>query len=440
MKVLKFGSSTVASAKRIKETAALVSKLPKEGNVIVLSAIKETSDTLDEIADYLYKKNPDGAKELTNNLENKYINLVRELYSEAKATSCVQEIKKRFEDIRTLSKDIFTLFEEKKIIAQGELLLSYLFAECLNEMGINAKVIPALEFMKIDKNEEADTSFIKKEWANQIEKAGKADLYITEGFICRNAYNEIDNFGRGGSDYSSALIGAAIEADEIQIWSDMDGIYNNDCTIVKEAKPVAKLGFDEAAELSYFGNGDKILHPTCILPAKLANIPVRLMNIHQPQSEGTLISTDYTPNKIEAIAAKDGITAIKIKSGKMLLAHGFLRRVSEIFESYKTSVDMITTSEVGLSVTIDDAKHLDEIVNDLKMFGTVTVQKGMTIVCVVGDLHDDNIGFQAKVVNALKEIPVSMISYGGSFHNISFLIHTKDKNDALKALNAALFD
>ena len=439
MKVLKFGSSTVASAQRIKETAELVAKLPKGGDIIVLSAIKETSDTLEEIADYLYKKNPDGAKELTNQLEHKYISLARELYAEPKVASVTTEIKKRFDEIRALSKDIFTLFEEKKIIAQGELLLTHLFSEYLIDLGIKAKVIPALDFMKIDKNEEADNVFIKNELAKQIEKAGKADIYITQGFICRNAYNEIDNFGNGGSDYSSALIGAAVEADEIQIWSDRDGIYNNDSSIVKEAKPVAKLSFDEAAELSYFGNGDKILHPTCILPAKLANIPVRLMNILQPQSEGTLISTDYTPNKIEAIAAKEGITAIKIKSGKMLLAHGFLRRVSEIFESYKTSVDMITTSEVGLSVTIDNDKHLDEIVNDLKMFGTVTVQKGMTIVCVVGDLHDDNIGFQAKVVNALKAIPVSMISYGGSFHNISFLIHSKDKDAALKALNSALF-
>lgn len=439
MKVLKFGSSTVASAQRIKETAELVAKLPKEGDIIVLSAIKETSDTLDEIADYLYKKNPDGAKELTNQLEHKYISLARELFAEAKVANVTTEIKKRFDEIRALSKDIFTLFEEKKIIAQGELLLTQLFSEYLMGLGIKVKVIPALDFMKIDKNEEADNIFIKNELTKQIEKAGKADIYITQGFICRNAYNEIDNFGNGGSDYSSALIGAAVEADEIQIWSDRDGIYNNDSSIVKEAKAVAKLSFDEAAELSYFGNGDKILHPTCILPAKLANIPVRLMNILQPQSEGTLISTDYTPNKIEAIAAKEGITAIKIKSGKMLLAHGFLRRVSEIFESYKTSVDMITTSEVGLSVTIDNDKHLDEIVNDLKMFGTVTVQKGMTIVCVVGDLHDDNIGFQAKVVNALKEIPVSMISYGGSFHNISFLIHSKDKDAALKALNSALF-
>lgn len=439
MKVLKFGSSTVASAQRIKETADLIAKLPKQGDIIVLSAVKETSDLLDEIADYLYKKNPDGAKELTNILEHKCLTLARELFSEAKVASASAEIKKRFEEIRALSKDIFTLFEEKKIIAQGELLITYIFSEYLTERGIMAKVVPALEFMKIDKNEEADNGFIKAELTKQLEKAGKADIYITQGFICRNAYGEIDNFGRGGSDYSTALIGAAIEADEIQIWSDMDGIYNNECAVVKEAKPVAKLSFDEAAELSYFGNGDKILHPTCILPAKLANIPVRLMNILQPQSEGTLISTDYTPNKIEAIAAKDGITAIKIKSGKMLLAHGFLRRVSEIFESYKTSVDMITTSEVGISVTIDNNKHLDEIVNDLKMFGTVTVHKEMTIVCVVGDLHDDNIGFQAKVVNALKEIPVSMISYGGSFHNISFLIHTKDKEAALKALNNALF-
>ena len=438
MKIIKFGSSTVASAQGIKEVAKLVSLTKGEKNIIVLSAMRGTTDALTEIADYLYKKNPDGAKELTNTLERSYLNVTKELYSDTKLQNKVIDgLTEYFDEIRSLSKDIFTLFEEKKIVAQGELLLSYLFTEYLQEKGVNAKLIPALEFMRIDKNEEPDVHFIKENLTKQLEAAGDADLYITQGFICRNAYNEIDNLKQGGSDYTASLIGAAVQAKEIQIWTDMDGMYNIDHQIIKNAKPVAKLSFDEAAELSYFGS--KTLYPTSILPAKLANIPVRLLNILQPQACGTLISTDFIPKKIEAVAAKEGITAIKIKSGRMLFAHGFLRRVFEIFEGYKTSIDMVTTSEVGVSVTIDNNKHLEEIVDDLKKFGTVTVHKDMVIVCVVGDLPDENVGFQAKVVDALKDIPIRMISYGGSVHNISFLIHSKDKIKALNALNDKLF-
>lgn len=438
MKVIKFGSSTVASAQGIKNIAELVSSTKGEKNIIVLSAMCGTTDTLIEIADYLYKKNQDGAKELTNALEQTYLNVARELYPDAALQKKIAvELTEQFDEIRSLSKDIFTLFEEKKIVAQGELLLSRLFIEYLLENGVNAKLIPALEFMRIDKNEEPDTFFIKENLAKQLEKAGDADLYITQGFICRNAYNEIDNLKQGGSDYSASLIGAAVQAEEIQIWMDTDGMYNIDPQIITNAKPVAKLSFDEAAELSYFGNN--ILYPTSILPAKLSNIPVRLLNVLQPQACGTLISTEFTPKRIEAVAAKEGITAIKIKSGRMLFAHGFLRRVFEIFEGYKTSIDMVTTSEVGVSVTIDNDKRLEEIVNDLKKFGTVTVHKNMVIVCVVGDLPDENIGFQAKVVDALKDIPIRMISYGGSVHNISFLIHSKDKIKALKALDEKLF-
>ncbi len=438
MKVIKFGSSTVASALGIKDVAKLVSSTKGEKNIIVLSAMYGTTDTLIEIADYLYKKNQDGAKELTNTLEQTYLNIAKELYPDAaRQKKTAAGLTAQFDEIRSLSKDIFTLFEEKKIVAQGELLLSRLFIEYLLESGVNAKLIPALEFMRIDKNEEPDVYYIKENLAKLLEDAGDADLYITQGFICRNAYNEIDNLKQGGGDYTAALIGSAVQAEEIQIWTDMDGMYNIDSQIVKNAKPVAKLSFDEAAELSYFGNN--ILYPTSILPAKLSNIPVRLLNVLQPQACGTLISTEFTPKKIEAVAAKEGITAIKIKSGRMLFAYGFLRRVFEIFEGYKTSIDMVTTSEVGVSITIDNNKHLEEIVNDLKKFGTVSVHKNMVIVCVVGDLPDENVGFQAKVVDALKNIPIRMISYGGSTHNISFLIHSKDKAKALNALNEKLF-
>jgi aspartate kinase len=439
MKVLKFGSSTVASADQIKEVAGLIASRKGQENIVVLSAMSGTTDALMEIADYLYKKNPDGAKESINNLERKYLNLSSSLYSDPEQKKEINhEITNRFDEIRALSKDIFTLFEEKKIIAQGELLISYLFTEYFSATGINAKLIPALEFMRIDKNEEPDIYYIKENLIKQLEIAGDADIYITQGFICRNAYNEIDNLKQGGSDYTASLIGSAMQAKEIQIWTRIDGIYTIDPTVIATAHVVEKLSFGEAAELSYFGN--KMLYPTSILPAKLSNIPVRLLNIREPEKTGTLISTDYTPKKIEAVAAKEGITAIKIKSGRMLFAYGFLRRVFEIFEAYKTPIDMITTSEVGVSVTIDNNKHLDEILNELKKFGTVSVQTNMVIIGIVGDLSDENIGSQAKILNALSEIPVSMISYGGSIHNISVLIHGNDKNKALQTLNKHLFN
>ena len=265
-----------------------------------------------------------------------------------------------------------------------------------------------------------------------------ADIYITQGYICRNAYGEVDNLQRGGSDYSASLVGAAIKAEEIQIWTDIDGMHNNDPRFVEHTSPVRQLHFEEAAELAYFGA--KILHPTCILPAKLNNIPVRLLNTMEPNAPGTLIYNQTEQGKIKAVAAKDGITAIKIKSGRMLLAYGFLRKVFEIFESYQTAIDMVTTSEVGVSVTIDNTKHLTEILDDLKKFGTVTVDEDMVIICVVGDLEWNNIGFESNAMEAMKNVPVRMISYGGSNYNISFLIKAEDKKKALQALSDSLFN
>lgn len=437
MKVLKFGGTSVGSAQRMKEVTKLICDGSKK--IVVLSAMSGTTNALVEISDYLYKKNLDGANETINSLEKKYIDVIEHLYTSAdykkKAT---ETIKERFDYIRSLRKNIFTLFEEKAILAQGELLSTNMVNLYLNEIGVKSVLLPALEFMKIDKNNEPDAAFIKENIAKQLAENPAADLYITQGFICRNPYGEIDNLQRGGSDYSASLIGAAINAEEIQIWTDIDGMHNNDPRFVENTRPVAKLHFEEAAELAYFGA--KILHPTCILPAKVANIPVRLLNTMEPQAAGTLISTTCEKGRIEAVAAKDGITAIKIKSGRMLLAHGFLRKVFEIFESYKTPIDMVTTSEVGLSLTIDNAKHLTEIVDDLKKFGTVTVDKDLVIICVVGDMPYQNIGFQAKVVNALSEIPIRMISYGGSNYNISFLVKSEDKKKALNALSDHLFN
>jgi len=307
----------------------------------------------------------------------------------------------------------------------------------LLEKGEKSVLLPALEYMRIDKNAEPDTAFIAEQLAVQLKNNPDYTYYITQGYICRNFYGEIDNLQRGGSDYTASLVGAAIKSSEIQIWTDIDGMHNNDPRFVEGTKPVPFLHFEEAAELAYFGA--KILHPTCILPAKLNNIPVRLLNTMAPEAAGTLISLQRQKGKIQAVAAKDGITSIKIKSGRMLLAHGFLRKVFEIFESYQTPIDMITTSEVGVSVTIDNPKKLDEIVNSLKKLGTVTVDKDMVIICVVGDLPPENVGFQTKIVSAFDGIPVRMISYGGSNYNVSFLINASDKKQALVALSKTLF-
>ena len=436
MKVMKFGGTSVGSAERIKNVAELISNKGK--NIIVLSAMAGTTNTLVEISDYLYKKNVDGAKETINNLEMKYKQTINDLYStETAKEEAYCEIKACFNYIRSLSKDIFTLFEEKEILAEGEIMSTVMMNLYLRENGIKSELLPALDYMKTDKNGEPDTNYIRQRLNNLLDKHEDAEIFITQGYICRNAYGEIDNLQRGGSDFSASLVGAAINAEEIEIWTDIDGMHNNDPRYVENTKPVEKLNFEEAAELAYFGA--KILHPTCIQPAKLNNIPVRLLNTLDPNAKGTLIGNDSISNPIKAVAAKDNITAIKIKSGRMLLAYGFLRKVFEIFEAHKTAIDMIVTSEVGVSVTIDSEKNLDNILEDLRKFGTVTVDHDMVIICVVGNLEWMNKGFEAKAIEALKDIPVRMISYGGSNYNISFLIRKEDKTKALQLLSQKLF-
>ena len=436
MKVLKFGGTSVGSAQRMKDVAKLIIG---EKNIVVLSAMSGTTNSLVEISDYLYKKNPDGANEIINQLSQKYFGHIEELYSTEEYKQKARElVSAHFDHIRSFTKDLFTLFEEKVVLAQGELMSTGMMNLYLNEQGVNSVMLPALDFMRTDKNAEPDPVYIKEKLNKLLQENPDADLYITQGYICRNAYGEIDNLQRGGSDYSASLIGAAIKAEEIQIWTDIDGMHNNDPRYVKGTSPVRQLHFEEAAELAYFGA--KILHPTCILPAKINNIPVRLLNTMQPDAPGTLISNVTEKGKIKAVAAKDNITAIKIKSGRMLLATGFLRKVFEIFENYQTPIDMITTSEVGVSVTIDNRKHLEEIVNDLKKYGTVSVDENMVIVCVVGDLEWDNVGFEARIVDAMKEVPVRMISYGGSNFNVSLLVKAADKQRALQALSDHLFN
>lgn len=393
MKVLKFGGTSVGSAQRMKEVAKLITDGEKK--IVVLSAMSGTTNTLVEISDYLYKKNPEGANEIINKLESKYKQHVDELYATPEyKQKALEVVKSHFDYIRSYTKDLFTLFEEKVVLAQGELISTAMVNFYLQECGVKSVLLPALEFMRTDKNAEPDPIYIKEKLLAQLELYPDAEIYITQGFICRNAYGEIDNLQRGGSDYTASLIGAAINASEIQIWTDIDGMHNNDPRIVDKTSPVRQLHFEEAAELAYFGA--KILHPTCIQPAKYANIPVRLLNTMAPDAPGTLISNDTEKGKIKAVAAKENITAIKIKSSRMLLAHGFLRKVFEIFESYQTSIDMICTSEVGVSVTVDNTKHLNEILDDLKKYGTVTVDRDMCIICVVGDLEWENVGFEAS--------------------------------------------
>ena len=437
MKVLKFGGTSVGSPQRMKEVAKLIND--GEKIIVVLSAMSGTTNSLVEISDYLYKKNPDGANEVINALEAKYKRHIKELYStEEYKNKTLALVKDIFNGIRSFTKDIFTLFEEKVILAQGELISTNMVTNYLLEQGVNVVLLPALDFMRTDKNAEPDLVYIKNKLGAQLEKQPDADIYITQGYICRNAYGEVDNLQRGGSDYSASLIGAAVNASEIQIWTDIDGMHDNDPRIVDKTSPVRQLHFEEAAELAYFGA--KILHPTCIQPAKYANIPVRLLNTMEPTAPGTLISNDTELGKIKAVAAKDNITAIQIKSGRMLLAYGFLRKVFEIFESYQTSIDMICTSEVGVSVSIDNTKHLNEILNDLKKYGTVHVDHDMCIICVVGDLRWENVGFEAKALDAMREIPVRMISFGGSDYNISFLVSKEDKKRALQSLSDHLFN
>ena len=437
MKVLKFGGTSVGSAERIKNVANLVIERGK--NIVVLSAMSGTTNTLVEISDYLYKHNIDGAKETINILEKKYFNTIRDLFdSEADREAATTEIKACFNYIRSFTKDLFTIFEEKEILAQGELMSTALMNIYMHSLGVKSVIIPALDYVRTDKNGEPDTQYIKQKLVALLEKYADAEVYITQGYICRNAYGEIDNLQRGGSDYSASLIGAAINAEEIEIWTDIDGMHNNDPRVVDKTDPVHQLHFEEAAELAYFGA--KILHPTCVQPAKFAGIPVRLLNTMDPEAEGTTISNNTEFGKIKAVAAKDNITAIKIKSSRMLLATGFLRKVFEIFESYQTAIDMVCTSEVGVSMSIDNNSHLDEIVDELKKYGTVTVDKDMCIICVVGDLDWSNVGFETLATEAMKNIPVRMISYGGSNYNISFLIKESDKKRALQSLSDTLFN
>lgn len=434
---MKFGGTSVGSPQRIKNVANLISS--DEQKFVVLSAMSGTTNTLVEITDYLNKENSLGANNVISRLESVYHKHVGELYSTEKYRKITDDfITEEFGYLHKLTQKKHDENVDKEILAQGEVISTNMMTNYLKELGKNVILLSALDFMSTNKDKEPDELQISKRLNEILKKEPDYNIYITQGFICRNADGYIDNLQRGGSDYTASLIGAAIKAEEIQIWTDIDGMHNNDPRFVEGTKPVDQLNFEEAAELAYFGA--KILHPTCILPAKFAGIPVRLLNTLDPSAKGTIINNEMESGKIKAIAAKDGITAIRIVSSRMLLASGFMSKVFNIFDTFNTSIDMITTSEVGVSMSIDNPTHLNEIIGELKKYGTVDIDRDMCIICVVGDLRWGNIGYESLTTDAMASVPVRMISYGGSFHNISFLIRSCDKEKALQELSKKLFN
>ncbi len=436
MKVLKFGGTSVGSPERIKNLAQLVQS--DESRIIVLSAMAGTTNSLVEIADLLYKREMEQADEKITKLETEYRVRIEELFTSPNGKDKGNElITSHFNYIRNFVYRSFTALQEKAILAQGELISTAFFHYYLTEIGVDSVFLPALNFMRIDKDGEPDSYYIKENLERELSQHPDQKLFITQGFICRNTYGEVDNLKRGGSDYSASLIGAALKSEEVQIWTDIDGFHNNDPRYVENTQTLKQLSFDEAAELAYFGA--KIMHPSSIMPCKQWSIPVRLKNTLSPSDEGTLITVNSLGKGIKAVAAKDGITAVKIKSGRMLLAYGFLRKVFEIFEIYKTPIDMITTSEVAISLTIDDDTHLSEIESELLKFGIVEIDREQSIICIVGDFISESAGSAKMVFEALENTPLRMISYGGSKHNISVLVDQKNKVSALQALSNHLF-
>jgi aspartate kinase len=437
MKVFKFGGTSVGSPENMRSVMEIITA-DGEPKIVVLSAMSGTTNSLVEISNKLYKADKEGAKSLIGALKEKYVKVVDELYKTEECKEAGSSVIDYY--FGTLYDQVDGDFDEIKeqiILAQGELISTAMVTYLLKENGVKTALLPSLDFMRIDEDKQADLPKIKELIKPVLDKAGEQEIYIAQGFICRNAFGDIDNLQRGGSDYTASLLGAAIDSEEIQIWTDIDGLHNNDPRIVEKTSRIDNLLFVEAAELAYFGA--KILHPLTVLPAKEANITVRLKNTMSPDDPGTLISNDKTVSGLKAVAAKDGITAIKIRSYRMLMAYGFLRKVMEIFERYKTSIDMITTSEVAISLTIDNTKNLDAILDELNRFGEVEVDSNMTIVCVVGDMISEATHFSKKVFEALEGIPVRMISYGGSAYNVSILVSTEDKKRTLQKLSDHLF-
>lgn len=439
MKVLKFGGTSVGSPERTKALFSIIESQPSDRHIVVLSAISGTTNSLEQIAKAYLKGEKQLALDLIQSLYEEYEVFVVALYSTEQGLENAKKIiQHHFDLLRGFANDLFTHVEERIVLAQGELLSTAFFHYYLEEQGVASVLLPALDFMRMDADQEPDYAYISSKLEPIIQQHSSSKLFITQGYICRNIFGEVDNLRRGGSDYTASLIGAVLKVEEIQIWTDIDGFHNNDPRFVTNTRVIKQLSFDEAAELAYFGA--KILHPQSVFPAKNYNIPVRLLDTLDPQAKGTLISENTeSDGKIVAIAAKDGITAIRIHSSRMLLAYGFLRRVFEIFERYKVPIDMITTSEVAVSLTIDETAHLNEIVEELEYFGNVEVDSNQSIICVVGDFKTNTHGHATMVTEAVKHIPVRMISYGGSEHNLSMLVPEKYKKETLRSLHNRIF-
>ena len=437
MKVLKFGGTSVGSPERMHKVKGLITKNSGQ-QIVVLSAISGTTNSLVEIGEALASGNINKTKSLIEALRNRYTPFIGALYKQESSMKAAENIlHTQFGVIEGLLDKPYIETSEKILLAQGELISTQLFQQYLLEEGVNASLLPALDFMSIDAQEEPEIANIGQKLMALIKAQKDTQLFVTQGYICRNHLGETDNLKRGGSDYTASLIGAALNADEVQIWTDIDGMHNNDPRVVENTYPLAKLTFDEAAELAYFGA--KILHPSSIIPAQKFKIPVRLLSTIDEDARGTLISAEAAVGNVKAIAAKDGITAIKIKSTRMLLAYGFLRKIFEVFEKYKTAIDMITTSEVAVSITIDDDTRLNQILGELGQFGVIEVDTQQTILCIVGSMIAEKKGVLKKVFDAISNIPVRMVSFGGSKNNISILIDSNYKGMALDSLNNGLF-
>ena len=436
MKVLKFGGTSVGSVENMSNVKNIINDGKKK--IVVLSAMSGTTNALVAIASNISNNIPNEAIEKINKLHETYFNTIDKLLCDESLNADVKNyVTEIFNFLVECTYQKYSLDLENRMVAQGELLSTYIFHNYLKQEGVKSALLPALNFMRIDKNKEPDLFYIQQDFEAVFKEAQEANIYITQGFICLDEEGNISNLQRGGSDYTATIIGAVIKAEEVEIWTDIDGMHNNDPRYVENTKPISNLSFDEAAELAYFGA--KILHPQTVTPVRADNIPVRLKNTMNPEVFGTLINDDHTENGVKAIAAKDNITAIKIKSGRMLLAHGFLRKVFEIFEVYETAIDMITTSEVAVSVTIDNDVYLANIVKELEPFGSVEVEKEQSIVSIVGNhiAHTDSV--LKKLFNAIDEVPVTMVSYGGSAHNISLLVPTADRTKTLQLINSGLF-
>jgi aspartate kinase len=437
MKVMKFGGTSVGKPERMRQVSELITR-DQTPTIVVLSALSGTTNSLVDISQALADGNKDAANEKITHLQNHYRGFVDQLLTQPSMREKGHRVvAEHFDFLHIIMKISFSEALNKDILAQGELLSTRLFSLYLEEKGIDHILLPALEFMSIDQYEEPQLPLIRQRLQRLMEVHADKKLFITQGYICRNARGEVDNLKRGGSDYTASLVAAALKADVCEIWTDIDGMHNNDPRIVDRTLPVEQLSFDEAAELAYFGA--KILHPTCIWPAQQENVPVKLLNTMQPDAAGTVIKKDAGSTGVKAVAAKDGITAIKIKSSRMLLAYGFLRKIFEVFEKYKTSIDMVTTSEVAVAVTIDNDNYLKEILKELQPFGTVEVETGQTIVSVVGNEIGQTEHVLEKLFTAIRNISVTMVSFGGSAHNITLLIPAKYKKEILQALNKGLF-